>query len=399
MRPHVPISLLVVTAAVTIGFGAIFALLPDFQDELGFTDGWLGAVTASSFAAGFVAQVGLARYADRGFGRALLVGGLAVAAVGLVGVAVAEQVGVLLAARLLLGLGEGAFLPAARRVVILRNPDAVGAALGRLGAAAVTGFLAGPPVAAFVADATGLRAPFWLLAAVLVALVPVVARFAVPPVAAAETPRAPVRALLVIPGVRAGLCIGLGLAVAIGVYDSLWAKFLKEDHQASTRFVALSLTIFALPIAVLAPRMGRLADRVGPVRLGAVCTLCSVPFVAAYGYLPNEWVIGVFAFVHSTFDSGATPAGQAAVAAASPPELVAAGQGLYDGAGLLAAAVSSLVAAPLYSRAGAEALWVTLAAAVGLAGAGAWRLGQNTRSASIASRSRRAIARSTARSP
>ncbi len=392
-------SLLVVTAAVTIGFGAIFALLPEFQEELGFADAWLGAVTAASFAAGFVAQIGLARYADRGFGRFLLVGGLLVAAVGLIGVAVAEQVGALFGARLLLGLGEGAFLPAARRVVILRNPGAVGAALGRLGAAAVAGFLAGPPIAAFIADATNLRTPFWLLAAVLVALVPVVARFPVPPVDTEATTSAPIRVLLGMPGIRAGLCIGLGLAVAIGVYDSLWAKFLRDDHGASTKFVALSLTIFALPIAVLAPRMGRLADRVGPVRLGALCTVCAAPFVAAYGFLPNEWVIGAFAFVHSCFDSGATPAGQAAVADASPPELVAAGQGLYDGAGLLTAAVSSIVAAPLYSSAGAEVLWVALAISVALAGGGAWLIGQNTRSAPTVSRSRRAIARSTAKSP
>lgn len=398
MRSHVPPSLLLVTAAVTLGFGAIFALLPDFQDALGFGDGWLGAVTSASFIAGFVAQIGLARFADRGHGRTMLLGGVAVAVVGLALVAVADSVGILLAGRILLGLGEGAFLPAARRVIIVLNPEAVGGALGRMGAAATGGFLAGPPIAAFIAEWWGLAAPFWFLAAVLVAMLPVVARFPVTPAEHAPV-AAPVRRLLRIEGIRAGLLLGAGLALAIGVYDSLWAKFLKDDLGASTKFVAVSLTVFALPIVVLAPRMGRLADRFGPVRVGSFCTVASVPFVAAYGFLPNPWIVGVFAVFHSCFDSGAQPSSQAAVADASPPELVAAGQGLLDGSALLVAAGSSMLAAPLYSAAGAKVLWCALAAGVGIAGISAAWVGQSTRRADTESRSRRANARTTAESP
>lgn len=402
MRLRVPPSLLAVTAAVTVGFGAIFALLPDFQNELGFSDFWLGAVTAASFVAGFAAQAGLARYADRGHGRRMLVGGIAVAAVGALGVAVAESVAVLVAARVLLGLGEGVFLPAARRVVILRNPERVGEALGRMGSAAMAGFVSGPPIAAFVAGRFGLRAPFWAVAVLLVVLLPVTARFAVPPTT--ELPSsAPLRTLLAIRGVRSGLLLGAGLYLAIGVYDSLWAKFLTEDHDTSTDFVAWSLVVFAMPMLLLAPRMGSLGDRIGPIRLGAFCTVVSVPFVAAYGWLPNEWFIAVFAFVHSCFDAAVTPSSQSAVARSSPPELVAAGQGLLDGFGLLVAATSALVFASVYGAMGPVVLWTTLAVGVGLAGLGASAAGrgafQNTRSAPTASRSRRAMARNTAKSP
>jgi predicted MFS family arabinose efflux permease len=382
--------LLAVTASVTIGFGAIFALLPEFQDKLGFADFWLGAVTASSFVAGFVAQAGLARYADRGYGRHLLVAGIAVAALGAVGVAVAQSVEVLLIARVLLGLGEGAFLPAARRVVILRNPDHVGAALGRMGSAAMAGFVSGPPIAALIAERFGLRAPFWAVAVLLVALLPVTARFAVPPTNEQAAP-APLRTLISIRGVRAGLLLGAGLYLAIGVYDSLWAKFLQDDHGTSTNFVAWSLVVFAMPMLLLAPRMGGLSDRIGPVRLGSFCTLVSVPFVAAYGFLPNAWLIGAFAFVHSCFDSAVTPSSQSAVARSSPPALVAAGQGLLDGFGLLVAAASALVFASVYSTFGDAVLWCSLAVGVGLAGFGANIVGrdvfQNTRSTLSASQS------------
>ncbi len=358
-----------------MGFGAIFALLPDFQDDLGFDDFWLGAVTAASFVAGFVSQVGLARFADRGFGRHLLIGGIAFSAVGMAGVAAADSVGVLFVGRLILGFGEGAFLPAARRVVILRNPTEVGAALGQVGSAATFGFLTGPVVASTLAELFTLRTPFWAIAGVLAALLPVVARFSVP-AAATRAPVAPLRQLLALRGVRAGLLLGMGLNVAIGVYDTLWAKFLRDDHGSSTQFVGYSLFLFAMPMVILAPVMGRVADRVGPVRLGSLCAIASVPFVASYAWLPNAWIISVFALFHSALDAGVVPSAQSAVARSGPPELVASGQGLLDGFGLLVAAASALVFAPLYGAAGPIALWCALAVCVGAAGCGAALVGR-----------------------
>ena len=347
----VPVSLLVVSAGVTIGFGAIFALLPDYQRELHFPTWGLGAAVTASFLAGFVAQVGLSRYADRGFGRAMLIGGVLVSVGGLLWLAFAQHLVELIGARVVLGLGEGAFVPAARRVVIERNPNNVGAALGRLSSCTVGGFLLGPPIGAVLADAFGLRAPFFVLAALLACSVPTVMRMRVP-AHAGDAPRRALRVLMRRRGIRAGLLLGATLYVPIGVYDSLWARFL-EDRGATRLFVAFSLTIFAAPIALLAPVGGRLADRYGPLRVGATCAVCTVPFVIAYGFVETPMILACIAFVHSIFDSGSTPAGQAAVAAASPPELVAAGQGLYEATGLVIAAASAAVAAPLYGQWGA----------------------------------------------
>jgi MFS family permease len=369
----VPVSLLIVSATVTVGFGAIFALLPDYQRELHFRPWGLGVAVAASFLAGFVAQVALSRYADRGFGRAMLIGGVLVSVGGLLWLALAHHLVELVGARIVLGLGEGAFVPAARRVVIERNPQEVGAALGRLSSFTVGGFLLGPPIGAVIADAFGLRAPFFLLAALLACALPVVLRMRVPAVAGVS-PRRALRILLASRGIRAGLLLGATLYVPIGVYDSLWARFL-EDRGATRLFVALSLTIFAAPIAVLAPLGGRISDRYGPLRVGAICAVCTVPFVTAYGFVKTPILLACIAFVHSIFDSGSTPAGQAAVANASPPELVAAGQGLYEATGLVIAAASAAVAAPLYGRWGAAALWCPLAVAIGLFGVLAYRSG------------------------
>ena len=92
-----------------------------------------------------------------------------------------------------------------------------------------------------------------------------------------------------------------------------------------------------------------------------------MPFYQRLGELPrgSPILLACIAFVHSIFDSASTPAGQAAVAAASPPELVAAGQGLYEATGLVIAATSAAIAAPVYGQWGAAALWCPLAVAIG----------------------------------
>src|SRR5262245_32775784 len=102
-RVDTPLVVLAATAFVTMGFGAIFALLPDYQDELGFASWGLGAVTSASFVAGFIAQFALARYADRGWGRTMLVGGVAIAGIGCLGIALAPSFALLVVARVTLG--------------------------------------------------------------------------------------------------------------------------------------------------------------------------------------------------------------------------------------------------------------------------------------------------------
>ena len=58
--------------------------------------------------------------------------------------------------------------PAIRRLVFTRDPENVGANLGRLASFDVAGFVIGPLLAAVTADLFGVRAPFWILSVVFV---------------------------------------------------------------------------------------------------------------------------------------------------------------------------------------------------------------------------------------
>ena len=155
---------------MSLGYGSIYTLLADLRDRYGFTEAQSGVIVAAGFLAGFVAQLSLARLADRGYSPLLVRGGVLLAMAAMIGSAVATEFWAFLLARLLLGLGSGAVGPAIRRIVITRDPDAVGANLGRLAAFDVAGFMLGPLVAAVVAEAFGIRAPFVFLAAVFVGM-------------------------------------------------------------------------------------------------------------------------------------------------------------------------------------------------------------------------------------
>ncbi len=140
-----------VAGSMSLGYGSIYTLLADLRDRYGFTEAELGVIVAAG--SWLVRRAALARPARRSRSAPLLVRGGVVLAMGaMIGSAAATEFWAFLLARLLLGLGSGAVGPAIRRIVITRDPDAVGANLGRLAAFDVAGFVLGPLVAAVVAE-------------------------------------------------------------------------------------------------------------------------------------------------------------------------------------------------------------------------------------------------------
>lgn len=371
MRPH-PLSaagpgirpLLAAAWLSSMSIGAVFALLAALQDRYGFADWGLGLVSGSSFLASLIAQLALSRYADRGHARLLLRLGVVLAAAGTLAVAAGGGLATLVAARVGTGLGAGMIFPAARRVFVHRFPGREGEALGWLLGADVGGFVAGPLFAAVAARFLGLQAPFVLLAVGVLAVLPAVARVEQPP-ALAEAERRVMRALIRLPRVRAGLFLGAALFAAVGAFDTAWARYL-TDRGATTGVIAVTLTIFALPLVLLPSTGGRVGDRLGPLRSGLVSSMLTVPLLAAYGLVPGIWWPCTVALVNSIFDSLTAPSAQAVVARSSPPQLVAAGQGLYGATEAAAGAASAFLVGPLLDLGGQRVMWLAVAGAVGL---------------------------------
>ena len=91
--------------------------------------------------------------------------------------------------------------------------------------------------------------------------------------------------------------------------------------------------------------------------MAAACTL-------AYGWVDILWVLLVVSFVHAIADAFTMPANQVAVATATPPEQLAAGQGLFSAAGTLVSGIVAYAAGAMYEAEGPELLFTTASIAM-----------------------------------
>ena len=131
-------------------------LLADLQDEYGFPTWGLGIIAGIAFLTGFAGHLTLGPLADRGHVHGMLTGGIVAGLASLLWLAAATELWQFVAARAVFGLAEGAFLPAARRLVLTWSPDRPGAELGRLLGAGMTGFVGGPIVGGLLAQGLSL---------------------------------------------------------------------------------------------------------------------------------------------------------------------------------------------------------------------------------------------------
>lgn len=358
--PSPPLALYLVTGALALSNGAVFALLADFQDRFGFPGWGLGLIAGASFASGFVAQVGLAPFADRGHAKRLLLAGLGTAAIGTLLMGAGSHLWVFVFARVLTGVGYGMYIPAARRAVIGVAGAEAGRLLGRLTSFSVGGFVLGPPLAGIVAEVAGSRAPFLVLAGIVLVCIPGIVR--TPVVESTRPERASrVRELLRIPGLQAAVALGAAFYLAIGVFEAVWARLL-TDLGASTTRVGLSLLAFGIPMAFFAPIGGRLADRFGGMRTATASMVATVPLMVLYGQVTAFWGLMAVVFVHAIADATTSPGAQLAVTRAAPVEDTASAQGILEAAGYLMAAAAAFGAAPVYERWGADVLFAGAAA-------------------------------------
>jgi MFS family permease len=341
----------IVAGSMSLGYGSIYTLLADLRDRYGFTEAQLGVIVAAGFLAGFVAQLALARLADRGYAPLLVRGGIVLAMGAMIGSAAATEFWAFLLARLLLGLGSGAVGPAMRRIVITRRPDAVGVNLGRLAAFDVAGFVLGPLVAGVMAEAFGIRAPFVFLAVVFVGVFVLASRLDLTAGSAGERSRRALRVLLVRPAIQATLAASIAFYLTVGMFEAIWAVLLR-DHGAETWLIALTLSLFTVPMIFLAPIGGREAQARGPLRVVAVSLSVAAVCTFSYGVLPSLWMLLAVSLVHAVADSYTMPSNQVAAALGSPPEHLSAAQGLLGATGLAAAGLTGLVVGYVYEEAG-----------------------------------------------
>ena len=229
-------SLYAAATLTSFGVSAVFALLAELRDRYELPTWSLGTISASAFVAALIVQLTIARYADRGYGTRLLVGGVLLAVAGLWWMAAGTELWQFIGARCLLGFGSGIFLPAARRAVIVANPDRRAERLGTLYGVYLFGFVLGPPVASLLASIGDVRLPFLVLGFPVLAVAPIVARVPVPADLTDVARRRPVvRTLVRSQPVVAAILVVVTFRFSIGVFEPLWAVYLSDAGASDGR--------------------------------------------------------------------------------------------------------------------------------------------------------------------
>tara|TARA_B100001778_G_scaffold334788_1_gene347816 strand:- start:1499 stop:2671 length:1173 start_codon:yes stop_codon:yes gene_type:complete len=363
---QVPRSIYLAIFTLTASIGVVFGLIASLQDGLGFADGILGLIAASAFFSAVIAQLLLAPLADRGHTKILMTGAIIIAAVGSLWFALASSAFELILARVLTGLGIGAFAPAARAVVASVDVSRAGERLGRLTAVETSGFVAGPVVGAFINEVWGLKAPFITFSCALILILPSLLKvnFSPPPRIKSEISRSD-SALLILRRKEAlgAIVLGAALFFPAGMYEAIWARFM-EDLGASTLFVGVSLTMYGIPFAIVASMAGKFIDRAGSWRAALFAVAIIIPMTIIYGFLASPILLMALAMIEALGQGIGSPACHAAMVAATNENERATGQGLVAAASSIGAGIAALLAAPLYAGPGPEVTFIIVAVVV-----------------------------------
>jgi MFS family permease len=358
-------------ASLAAGYGVLFTIVDDYRDDYGISETAIGIVIGVGFFAGFLSQVVIAPLADRGHARRVVLFGVALNVVGLLLMGFSTTLTPILIGRFISGIGIGAAVPAARRIVILADPNHLGQNLGRLLAADVFGFALGPAISALLVGPFGIPAPFVVVAVASAVLLPFVARVQVTESTVPPRRRLAVDLLKIRPFAGA-VAFGAALFVMIGSFDALWAV-VHKDLGTNEWIANLGITLFALPLIVLGPPGGRLAQVHGPFRVAVIGLSLGALFMSLYGVLPTgTWIFAVV-MVHAIADGLTVSSSGVAVGMVVPEDRQAGAQGVLGAAQALSAGIMAVVTATLYENFGRTTAYAICAVVMlGLVATGAW---------------------------
>jgi MFS family permease len=341
------------SAALAAGYGVLFTMGGDFRDEYGISAQSFGWIIGIGFLLSFFAQVTIGPYGDRGYARHMVFGGALVNAAGLLMMGFGTTTTVIIAGRIISGLAIGAAGPAIKRIVVVGSGPNLGRNLGRLFSADVFGFAMGPVISAILVGPFGIASPFIVISAATVVVVLVSLRL---PLKEDDGDRVVDRKrfafdLLLYRPFAGAVMLGVATFVMIGAFDALW-DLVHTDLGTAEWMANLGIALFAIPLVLLGPTAGRLAQRIGPFIVASAGMLAAVFFFGIYGLLTVGGAIFAVTMVHAVSDGLTFAASGVAVGMTAPEERQAGAQGVLGGMQALGAGIMAPIAGWLYETQG-----------------------------------------------
>lgn len=350
----------------------IFTLLPALQEQVGFATWGFGLIAGVFFAASLAAQLLLARFADQGRAKTMLITAVLLGVLGLVLMAYGNSLIQLTIARGIGGLATGCWAPAARATAIARRPEHTARRLSYIAMGDTSGLVIGPLVGSLLATVFSIRVAFLVFAVSIVFLLPIIFTSSIVEVTG-KTTTTKITELVSRRPVLQAVVLGVALFLPVGMYETIWGKHI-SNLGGSTFVIAISVAFYGLPYMVMAPIGGRLGDRFGPARVAILGSVALVVVTVITGLPRSYWLLIPVGVVEAAISAIAYPNALAAVSRAASAREQATAQGLAGGASIAGAGAMALVAGPVFEFAGPFATFSTTAAFVAVGALVAYRL-------------------------
>ncbi|MEL7978143.1 MFS transporter [Isoptericola sp. F-RaC21] len=350
--------------------------LPEYVRQLG-VDGpgavvrWSGIAYGATFLTAALTAPLWGALGDR-FGRkSMLVRASLGMAVAMTLLGFVQSVEQLVAVRLLVGL-LGGYSSGATILVAAQTPkDRSAWALGVLSSGILAGNVVGPLVGGFVPAWVGIRPTFVVCGAVIfLAFLATTFLLREPPRAARRARprdagrRASVWSQVQRPGAVVVLLATSSLllfsTMSIEPIVTVYVEDLGQlSHAAGVAGILVALT--AVGSVVAAPRVGRLADRVGHARVVVACLAAAGVLALAQAAVTNVWQLGVLRVLLGLSLGGLLPSITAAVRHLAPPDAVGRVLGLGVSAQYVGQVTGPVLGGLVAAQAGLRAVFVATA--------------------------------------
>ncbi len=383
-----------------VGVGAIIPVRSIYAREHGSTMAELGMMASGYLLGQFLFQLPGGWASDKLGRKPLLIAGIVVSGLISFLFLANDNPWYFIALRFVEGAAGGAIAPSANAYVIDTVPAKErGAAFGWIGAANSAGFMMGPAIGGVMSDWFGYTAPFIFggVLTLLTALFLAVKMTNRKPDARAGEPEAGeqnkaevetegkstrrVPKQLFRPALAGALLIFIAAGFGDGLFISIWSIWLNDLH-ASNSYIGLTFIIFSLPLMVLMPITGKLADRYRLLPLILIPGLLLSLVYLSYAVTTNLFVIAAMGLLEGAMLAISIPAISALTANLSPDNARGKLQGVISTTRTSAAFVSSMLVALLYGASMTYPFIMLAITQIGftlLGGAFLWQVERKTR--------------------
>ncbi|HUK01799.1 MAG TPA: MFS transporter [Steroidobacteraceae bacterium] len=366
-----PIRILFVVCAIDVlGFGMVIPLVPYMGTRFGVRPELITAVLGSYSLCQFLSAPLWGRLSDRYGRRPILMSSLAGACLSYGLLAIANNLWLLFASRILAGLMAGNLAAAFAYASDVSAPEQRARSMGMVGAAIGIGFMLGMPIGGALAGESAVTANFTrpaLVSAALSILAICLVRWALPEtrdlravVAAPRRGPRPLRLLAERPALRSVSSAAFLITCSQGVLESIFAIWALARFGFGPRTVGLALFGIALLMVLMQGRWVRvLAPRFGESRLGAAGGLAytaGLGMVACAGH--NEFLVAAGLALCGLGMGAFNPSASSLASRQSLPDDRGAVMGTYQASTSLARAVGPFVSGPIYAALGANAPFI-----------------------------------------